>query len=668
MQHFQLIKPSSSPDEHTKTFVYSFSGQTPEIASEENIYIILTIWSPPQDLEQIAKHIEDVFSSTFYEESEQDSAKLRYKKSIQAVNQGLDDLNRYYQRLEARFHLEGLIAVISKDSLVLSSCGDVAAYQKGPTETTALIDKPKSQTQHNQFASLYSCSLSQKDKILLVSARFSDHIPKTVIYSLLKPEDPITFTEFADKISSLSNSHLGAVWVERTKANEKITESPILVSSPEKNDKQSFSKLEKPSLSIPMALTNTLSVVKKYTKSLFTKLSNISFLDSAKKTLKKAWNNLWIKYINPNPMAFIVIIVIFIVISISALGYFQWYNPHNQDLKKSYATFEQSIEKAKSQLASGQKTEALQSLSELSNAINELSPKDRQALDAILAQSKKPSLAQLQAAILQLEDQAAGIVRVDAVEVYSNPNTSASYSAIALLEEALYAIDKSSGSVLSVKSGVGKTITTNASLKNSLGLSSSLASNSIYALTPDAVYQIRPDGTLSKPASPATWPSATALSSYLSNIYLLSPEDNQIYRFSKTTTGFGSKTAYIKNPAPGLLSDATSASVNGNIFVSKRNGDVLLFDQGVQKEFNIVGKPSDQIDITSLAYIESPDQLILLNSAKKAFIILTLKDSGAEFQKEVIVNSTSGISSFSYNAKDKNVYFTTANSIKKFKL
>jgi hypothetical protein len=668
MQHFQLIKPSSSPDEHTKTFVYSFTGQTPEITSEENIYIILTIWSPPQDLEQIAKHIEDVFSSTFYEESEQDSARLRYKKSIQVVNQGLHDLNLYYERLEARFHLEGLIAVISKDNMVLSSCGDVAAYQKGPSETIALIDKPKSQTRHNQFSSLYSCSWTQKDKILLVSARFSDHIPKTVIYSLLKPEDPITFAEFTEKISSLNNSHLGAVWVEHTKTKESHGDSPILVSSPEKNYKHSFRKLDKTSLSIPTVLASTLNAVKKSTKSIPARLSSVSFLDSTKKTTKKAWNNLWIKYINPNPMAFIAIIVIFIVISISAVGYFQWYNPHGQNLKKNYASFEMNVEKAKSQLANGQKTEALQVLSELSNAINELSAKDKQALDTILAQSKKPSLEQLREIILQLEDQASGIVRVDAAEVYINPDSSASYSALSLLEDTLYAIDKSSGSVLSVKSGVSKIITTNTILKNSLGLSSSLASNSIYALTTDAVYQIRPDGTLSKPANPTTWPSSIAISSYLSNIYLLSQEDNQIYRFTKTPTGFGPKTAYIKNPAAGLLSDATSTSVNGNIFVSKRNGDVLLFDQGVQKEFNIARKPSDQIDITSLAYIESPDQLILLNSAKKAFIILTLKDSGAEYQKEVIVNSTSGISSFSYNPKDKNVYFTTANSIKKFKL
>ena len=668
MQHFQLIKPSSSPDEHTKTFVYSFTGQTPEVASEENIYIILTIWSPPQDLEQIAKHVEEVFSSTFYEESEQDSAKLRYKKSIQAVNQGLHDLNRYYERLEARFHLEGLIAVISKDSMVLSSCGDVGAYQKGLSETIALIDRPKSQTQHNQFASLYSSSLTQKDKILLVSVRFSDHIPKTVIYSLLKPENPITFAEFAEKISSLSNSHLGAIWVERTKANEKYEESPILVPSSDKNDHHSFSKLEKTSLSIPMVLTSTLNAVKKSTKSFFSKLSSMEFVGSSKKAFKKAWNNLWIKYINPNPMVFIAIIVTMVVILISSIGYFAWYNPRGQDLKKRSAIFEQNIEKAKSQLANGQETEALQTLSEVSNAISDLSAKDKKALNTILAQSKKPSLDQVQASIIQLEDKAAGIVRVDAVDVYKNPNSSASYATISLLEDAIYSIDKSSGSVLSVKSGISKIIATDASLKNSLSLTSSLASNSSYALTPDAVYQIKPDGTVSKPASPTNWPVTVALSSYLSNIYLLSPEDNQIYRFTKTAAGFGPRTAYIKKPSPGLLSDATSTSVNGNIFVAKRNGDVLLFDQGIQKEFNIVGKPSDQIDIASLAYTESPDQLILLNPAKKAFIILALKDSGAEYVKEVIVNSTSDISSFIYNPKDKNVYFTTGNSIKKIKL
>jgi|GEM_PF-2502956 len=668
MQHFQLIKPSSSSDEHSKTFVYSFAAQTPQASSDENIYIILTIWSPPPDLEQIARHIEEVFSSTFYEESDQDSAKLRYKKSIQAVNNGLADLNSYYERLEARFHLEGLIAVISKENLVISSCGDVSAYQKDPSQTTALIDKPKFQSLHNQFGSLYSCKVARLDKILLLSARFSDHIPKKVVYSLLQPEAALSYSEFDSTVKSLNNNHLGAIWIEQSPKLEESTESPILVSTLGSDNQQSFSKLEKTTTSISFTVANAMAVVKKSIKNKLASITSPNFIDSSKKIFKKMWNNLWIKYINPRPALFISGLAMLVLITIFIVAYLNWYNPQAQNLKKTYFSFEQGIEKAKSQLASQQNTEALQTLSEISSSINQLPAKDLKSLEAILAQSKKPSLEQLRLSILSLEDKIAGITRIDPIDVYQSPVAGTNYNLLTKLEETIYALDNSSGSVLSLKSGNAKIIATETVLKNSLGLTASLASNSIYALTTDSVYQIRPSGTVTKPSSASEWPSSESISSYLNNIYLLSTQDSQIYRYTKTPTGFSSKIAYLKEPSTGLLAGSVSTSVNGNIFVAKRNGDILLFDKGLQKEFSVINKPLDQIDINSIVYLDSPERLVLLNPAKKAFIVLSLNEAGAEYSKEIIVNTTSDVSSFNYSPEDKSVYFTTANSIKKFEL
>lgn len=328
------------------------------------------------------------------------------------------------------------------------------------------------------------------------------------------------------------------------------------------------------------------------------------------------------------------------------------------------------MQKAQSQAANNQKDAALQTLSSTKKIIASISPSDQATLNSIEQKDKKPSLSDIQNTISNLEDKLQSIVRVSGTAVYTNPQSNAIYSVITDLGDSVYAINQTTGEVTaSLKNGSSsKSIGTNSDLKGVLSLSSSTTTNSLFALTSDSVYQIKPDGTISKQAVVGTLPSSAAIASYLQNIYLLSPSDNQIYRFAKSSSGLGTRNPYIKKPTANLLTDATSMSVNGNVFVSLRNGDVLLFDQGVQKDFQITGKPVDDQDIAQLAYSNSPEQLIQLNPIKKAFIITSLRDGGGEFTKEIIVNTTSEVSSFAFDSKTKSVFFTSDNTIQKFTL
>lgn len=664
MQHFEVIKPTISPDNHTQTFVYSFTSPSEDLPTEENIYTILTIWSQPDDLRQIATQIKEVFSTIYYEDVTGGSSELRFKKSLQGINKGLTEINLYYHKLEKRFHIEGLIVVVSDNTLLISSIGDVQAYKIGSDSIMAVVDSHKKSQHQNIFSIVETVKFLPGEKLILTSARFSDHIPKTLLYSFLQPDNPITFQELKRQTHSLQNSHLGAIFIENKSiisSQDKIaTSSSQAVDTPEP-----LKTVDKPSI-FKKSLKKVQRIVKKSTK-----VINTYFIRPLKKQFKRLWNTLWSKYINPNPLIPLVVLGLSIVIIVVLFGYFSWYNPHNQNLKNTYSSIEQSLQTAQSQIKNNQKSAALTTLDQTRQKINAVSPKDQQTLNKIQSQDKKPTLNDLQNTISQLEDQLKGITRVSAATLYQNPKAGASYSSLALLGENVYAVNSSTGEITASakNASTSKTIGSNPELKGTLSLTPSAVSNSLFALTSDSVYQIKPDGTITKQSTTSSsWPSSVAIAAYLQNIYLLSPSDNQIYRFTKSSSGFGAKTAYLKKTPSGLLVDATSLSVTGNVFVAKRNGDILLFDQGNQKDFQISGKPTDMIDISEIVYTELPDQLIVLNPIKKAFILLALKDTGAEYIKEVIVNSTSDISSFGYDAKDKNVYFTTNNQIQKFTL
>ncbi|MBA3679385.1 hypothetical protein H0W80_04355 [Candidatus Saccharibacteria bacterium] len=658
-QTFQVIKPGNSTDEQAQTFVNSFAAQNSTSSHADNLYFVLSIWAPPQERPQIAKQITQVFTKQYFTNSDRLSRQVRFSNSLKVVNSGIQELNEYYHKLDQRFHVEALIMTIEGASFLLTFSGDSRVFRKHGTTHSSLADTKHKPMKLNVFESVLTGKAKPEDTLILASARFSDRLPHSILLEYLESTEANAYDKFETKIKTLHNHQLGIISITISSATPRPTKEPI-------KDEVTHSK--------PSLLTQALhlfgqffSRVAKGVKKYFGMLFQGKVFISIKKKLKRAWNNLFSKYINPNPMIALSAVMLTILIFTSIFGYFIWYNPHNQTLKQSYVLLEQNIQKAQSQISNNQKSEALQTLEKTRKSIETIPQKDQQSLNTLQTQAKKPTLSELLVTITQLEDKIQGITRISAQTVYTNPQSGANYSVVALLGDQLYAINQTTGDVTSSAKNASsaKTIGTSPLLKGTVSLAASANTSSLFALTPEAVFQIKLDGSITKQTSPSGWPSSVSISSYVQNIYLLSPTDNQIYRYSKTPSGFGTRNAYIKKPTPGLLSDSTSTSVNGTVFVAKRTGEVLLFDQGIQKQFQVSNKPADMQDISQLIYTETPDQLIVLNPLKKAFIIINLKETGGEYSKEIIVNNTSEITSFTYSSSDKNVYFTSENSLYK---
>ena len=663
MQHFKLIKPIVGSDKNSLTEVRSFSADTPGVSGDElteNIYTILTVWAPASDIQQIMNHVFEVFTSTFYEDMDAESIELRYKRAIKEVNSGIKELNSYYSKQETRFHLEGVVAVVSKDIMVSSISGnDARIYKKSGVKISSIHNDVKSSDMQNIFSPTYGTKLEQDDEVMLISPRFSDHVPKTLLHDFIKSNSDNSFREFREKVHALKSGHLGAVWINSGKNQE--TEEVTKNTNPEPQIKRETARTMSEKL---IVLFNKLMVsLVGIWGAVVTKI-----LKPLVKIMKNAWNLLWSKYINPNPLASLIVVGVVLAVILGIFMFNTWYNPRTQVLNKSYLSIQQDLDRAKSEISNGQKTDALQSLTNLNNKIDSIPTKDQTAISSKEKKSNKPTLEDIKHSIALLIDQVQDISRVKATQVYKSPSDNSKYTSITGLADLIYCIDKTSGEIISInKGGSVKTVATSKDLKNISSLTSSASLNALYALSDSGLYQIKPDGAVTKQNSSSTaWPNSVAIAAYLQNIYLLGSDDNQIYRFTKTASGFGPRSSYIKKPASELLSGATALTVNGKIFVAKSNGSVLMFELGEQQDFNISKPPADLSDISAIAYLEDENQLILLNPNKNAFILLQLRDGGADYLRELVVNGTSPIYSFIYDKTSKNVFYTSTNSVGRF--
>ncbi len=97
---------------------------------------------------------------------------------------------------------------------------------------------------------------------------------------------------------------------------------------------------------------------------------------------------------------------------------------------------------------------------------------------------------------------------------------------------------------------------------------------------------------------------------YNVKLYTLDQSTNQIYKHSKTQTGYDKGTAWLKTTTD--LSQAQSFAIDGDMFILNKDGNILKFTSGEQQTFTISGlEPA----------LDEPSQLWTYNEVKNIYIL-----------------------------------------------
>lgn len=152
-----------------------------------------------------------------------------------------------------------------------------------------------------------------------------------------------------------------------------------------------------------------------------------------------------------------------------------------------------------------------------------------------------------------------------------------------------------------------------------------------------------------------------AAKTYLTYIYLLDTNNNQIYRVPRADGGFGGKTSWLKETMD--LSSATDLVINENIFILN-NQTILKLFRGKKLDFSIENTATTIL----------PDKLYTKNTSTDLYIldkvnarIIKLDASGkilAQYYNQAITMTTD----FSVNEDANLVYLLDATGVKSFEM
>ena len=175
----------------------------------------------------------------------------------------------------------------------------------------------------------------------------------------------------------------------------------------------------------------------------------------------------------------------------------------------------------------------------------------------------------------------------------------------------------------------------------------------IFALKGDGIYELGPK---TEKVIEKDWNDGL-IYAYAGNIYILNKEKNQIYRFPGTGTSFSSKQEWLVSEAKLDFSDVQNWVIDGNVWISYKDGTFSKLSQGSPQQFIPKGVyPS----ITNPSFIytnEELENIYILEKDKNRIVVL--KKNG-EYHSQYISDKLKDADFVLASEKDKEIIFSGA--------
>jgi hypothetical protein len=156
------------------------------------------------------------------------------------------------------------------------------------------------------------------------------------------------------------------------------------------------------------------------------------------------------------------------------------------------------------------------------------------------------------------------------------------------------------------------------------------------------------------------WGLIRGISAFGGNIYLLDSENNQIWKYLPTTSGFSNKREYLTSGTKVDLEDAVGIQIDSSIYILKQNGEIFKFTKGTKDDFSIVGLDKPLKDPKALYTSSEVDNLYILDSGNSRVVVL---GKSGEYKAQYQADKLGVASGLAVNEKDKKIYLVDGSKV-----
>ncbi|PCI24793.1 hypothetical protein COB57_03410 [Candidatus Peregrinibacteria bacterium] len=158
----------------------------------------------------------------------------------------------------------------------------------------------------------------------------------------------------------------------------------------------------------------------------------------------------------------------------------------------------------------------------------------------------------------------------------------------------------------------------------------------IFVLSSGAFIKHTEDGVQSVSTSDEEgFKKGTSEQAYSRFLYVLSSNDNQIWKYEYSRGSFSGAKEWLSEEAD--LSQAIDFAIDGSIYVLKNNGDIALFHKGKESSLTISGIQNKALDQSTKIFVQPEmKHVYVLNPSRNSVIQLKVINKGLEYAQEYI--------------------------------
>lgn len=562
MDNILLTKISSNPTDTSYSIAYSTL----------NLYIVISIQDYSNTQEPIGSFGKKLLEKLQREYFAQDEKKLSTIK--QAVQNSIDDLPT-----DLSYSL--LLATVSSNILyiVIANAGVVVLKRKGALREIARGE--------SLSVTSFSGKLEHGDLVIIESRDFSEKIPFENLSKYLQKTASETAEALLPIMHENANGGEAAIILEYLKNNQVPDNSQEeQIPKEEMIEDRAGTTSEDSKNSIPKRLLPQ--------KISFQKITNL------------------IKSIPKNKTALIIISIIILILVLTA-------SLINENIKKEnerqITKLQKLINPARKQY---EEAEALKSLNKgialenLTAAKNSLEEGKGQFKEGSTYQKE---IDELLVAIDQQLQQLKGNTLLKGKKLIFDAKKVSFGKIIALTfksKDLIVLEDK--GKVAKIKNGRADLIINN--LKNPKYLTAD--QDNIYTLVNEGILKISTETKKEQLIAKINTQEIIALDTFLDNIYLLNTKEKTIDKYSDPSF---SKTSYIEGGSK-LSKNPVSMTIDGSVWITTDDGEILKFKKGKQENFAIKNLPTKLSSKTTIYTQEDSEKLYVLDIDNQKIIVI----------------------------------------------
>lgn len=158
-----------------------------------------------------------------------------------------------------------------------------------------------------------------------------------------------------------------------------------------------------------------------------------------------------------------------------------------------------------------------------------------------------------------------------------------------------------------------------------------------------------------KTDDPKGWVNGRAVSAYLRFLYMLSPENNQIYKYERLNNRYSAPVGYNVN---GNLKGAIDMAIDGSVYVLKEGGAIVKLFRGETQSFNVRKAPENVLKDTTKIIKVADRNFYLLDPTHARIIVLS--DGGvsgeSSYLKQYVLEGTGELKDLYVDPDEAHLY------------